>query len=141
MRLNKIQNLVRARGQMMNEQDTNFAFNKWQPWADKSQANAQARQGAENMIWSGLGTAASGGMNLSAGYNDANKWNQFLNPQQQPQVAPGLPGVGGAGNPFLIPGQRQQVAQQQIPQVQQIDFGLPDYMNSQDYMQGAHNMF
>jgi hypothetical protein len=35
-----------------------FQFNEWAPWSDKAQANAKARQGAEDMIWGGLQTAA-----------------------------------------------------------------------------------
>lgn len=139
MRMSKIQNLVRSRGQMMDEQEKNFAFNKWMPFADKSQANAQARQNAENMIWGGLGTAGAGAMNMAAGYNDANKWNQYLNPPQQQQQTPGL----NQSAQFNFNPQQQNFArqQQQMPQVQEIDFGLPPYMDSPDYLTGGHNMF
>lgn len=59
LRLNQIANLANARNSAESERLQQFQFNDWAPWADKAQANAQARQGAENMIWGGLQTFGS----------------------------------------------------------------------------------
>lgn len=56
LRLKQIDNLVKARDNMVDEEDKNFLFNKYAPWADKSQAVAQQRQAANQQIWSGLQT-------------------------------------------------------------------------------------
>lgn len=54
-----IQNLVRAgqAGEQMRQQL--YSQNQWSPWADSSQANAGALQGATNQMWSGIGNAGS----------------------------------------------------------------------------------
>jgi len=60
MRLNQIRNLMSARENMTNEEDKNFLFNKWMPYADKAQAIGQQRQAANKQIWSGLQTLTGG---------------------------------------------------------------------------------
>lgn len=59
MRLNKINNLMKTRGRLAEEQEKEFEFNQWRPWADKAQANAAARQGADEQIWGGIDTIGS----------------------------------------------------------------------------------
>ena len=82
VRLNKYTNLINSWRNMNEQGDKQFEFNEWQPWADNSQANAEARKGATNQIWSGLGTAASG---IASAYNQ-NQWDKryddYLNPPQ-----------------------------------------------------------
>lgn len=63
MRLQQINNLMRTREMMRGEQEKEFEFNEWRPWADKAQANAAARQQSENGIWGaidGIGSSAMG---------------------------------------------------------------------------------
>lgn len=63
LRLSQINNLVNAQNAAENQRQQMFQFNSFAPWADKARANAQARQGSENMIWGGLqtlGSAATG---------------------------------------------------------------------------------
>lgn len=65
LRLNQINNLVRSQDAAEQERQEMFGFNEWQPWADKAQAVAASRQGAENMIFGGLQTAGSAAMRYS----------------------------------------------------------------------------
>lgn len=67
LRLNQINNLVRAYAAMNDEEQKNFEFNVWNPFADKAQANAQARMGAQSQIYGGINTAASAVMNYGQG--------------------------------------------------------------------------
>lgn len=83
-RLNQIGNLTRARSNMVNEQNKVFEFNEWRPWADKAQANAQARQGAENAIWSGIDTAAGAGMQYFGQQNNEKMFDKYFQQPKQP---------------------------------------------------------
>lgn len=62
MRLNQIQNLIAQRQAMAQEKTTQWQVNEYDPWKDKAQANAEARKGADDQIWGGLGTIGSGVM-------------------------------------------------------------------------------
>ena len=57
IRLSQINNLSNAQRAAEEERLQQFQFNEWAPWSDAAQSNAKARQGAEDMIWSGLQTA------------------------------------------------------------------------------------
>lgn len=60
-RLNNIQNLISAIRNNVSEQQKQFEFNEWMPWADKAQANAQQRVGADAQVsagMQGIGSAA-----------------------------------------------------------------------------------
>ena len=59
LRTSQIDSVVKARQTMAEEQDKNFIFNDWMPWKDRQAANAEARQGAEKGIWSGLETVGN----------------------------------------------------------------------------------
>lgn len=48
IRLQNIQNFVRASQNSSNSSQQTFQFDKWAPWADNAQANAQARQVSAN---------------------------------------------------------------------------------------------
>lgn len=78
MRLNKIRNLSIARQQMMEQQDKEFQVNEFAPWQDAKVANSQARQGAEQQIWSGLSGAGSAVSGYFGARADANAYNQEL---------------------------------------------------------------
>jgi hypothetical protein len=91
MRLNQVNNVLSQRTALAEEGDKNFLFNDWAPWADKSVANAQARQGSQNQLWSGLDTAGSGAINASTILNDNNRYEQYFKAIQgnrgvQPQM-------------------------------------------------------
>lgn len=82
LRLSQINSLVNAHGVAENQRKEMFEFNEWRPWADDAQANAQARQGAENMIWGGLQTianGATGALNSQQGQSATNSY--FQSPQ------------------------------------------------------------
>lgn len=75
LRLKQIDNLVRAQRYSADQADKAWTINQYAPWADKAQANAQARQQAVAGVWEGLGTATSAGMNAASnagGYPDTN---------------------------------------------------------------------
>lgn len=78
MRVGQIDRLSRARQNMMQQEDKQFEFNEWMPWADRAQANAASRQQAQNDIWSGIGTVAGAGMQAVAGVNNQNQYNKML---------------------------------------------------------------
>lgn len=67
LRMNNVNNLVRAQQLNEEQREKAFQFNEWAPWADKAQANAKARQGAEDMIWAGVNTAGASIMKGSSG--------------------------------------------------------------------------
>lgn len=95
MRLNKINNLMRAREMYREQQDKEFEFNKWMPWSDKAQANAQARQQAQNQLWGGIGQVASAGMGyFGQKYNEDRYDSMFGEPGSSAGSA-----VGSAFNP------------------------------------------
>lgn len=79
MRVNQVNSLMRSREAMADQNDKAFEFNQWRPWADKAQANAQARQGAEEGIWSGLQTIGSGAMQFMDQQSQAKQQSQYLN--------------------------------------------------------------
>jgi|ERR1035437_3922107 hypothetical protein len=73
LRLNQIQNYVRANNAMQQEQQTQWQVNKDAVWKDAAQANAAARQGAQQQISQGLNTAGSAAMYYGQGVGEANK--------------------------------------------------------------------
>jgi hypothetical protein len=79
LRLNQINNLVNSYRNQTNETDKAFQFNEYAPWADKVQANAEARKAKQQMVWNGINTIASGGMNLTSQLSDDNKFNDYFN--------------------------------------------------------------
>jgi hypothetical protein len=70
--------LVNAQNAYGNQQQQMFEFNQWRPWADSAQANAQARQGAQNMIMSGVQTAGSGVMSYAQGQQAKSDMNSYF---------------------------------------------------------------
>src|SRR5690348_14795255 len=77
LRLAKINNLVRESQSMQDAQQTKFLLNQYYPWEDKVQANAQARNNAQNLISSGFQTFGAGAMNAA---NALNEQKQLGNP-------------------------------------------------------------
>lgn len=60
MRLRKINNLVTASDKYQTEQQTAWQVNKFAPWQDKAQANAEARTNNDARIWGGANSVAAG---------------------------------------------------------------------------------
>ncbi len=90
MRLNQINNLSRARANMVEQQDKAFEFNEWRSWADRAQATAASRQQAQNNIWNGIGTAASAGMQFAGQMQNQNRYDRSLQ-LNQPVTSAGRP--------------------------------------------------
>lgn len=59
MRLQKINNLNRARQSMLNEEDKAFMYNIDAPYKDKAQAVSESRRQAQGMIGSAIGSVAN----------------------------------------------------------------------------------
>lgn len=78
LRLQQINNVVRARRYKDEQLDKAFLFNKVQPWADKTQANARAREQASNAVWSGLQTSGSAGANAASTAGEQNDYNNYF---------------------------------------------------------------
>lgn len=90
LRLNQINNLSTAQAAAENERQQRFQFNEVAPWMDAAKANAGARQGAENMLWSGLQTAAGAATGMLQGAQAKNDMNNYFATEQ-----------AGAANPTL----------------------------------------
>lgn len=67
LRLAEIDRLARTQDAMEEFRQQRLQFNEWAPWADESQANAEARKAAQSEIFSGINTAAGGAMRYSEG--------------------------------------------------------------------------
>lgn len=67
LRLNNVNNLVRAQDTAENERQQMFQFNEWAPWSDAAKANSQARQQAQGEIWGGIDQIGGGAMKLAGG--------------------------------------------------------------------------
>jgi len=78
MRLQQVNSLMRARESMADQNDKAFEFNQWRPWADKAQANAAAREGADQQIWGGLQTLGSMGMQFADQKSQQKQYNQYF---------------------------------------------------------------
>lgn len=75
LRLQQIKNLSDARQRMEQEQQTQWQVNDYAPWADKSQANAAARNGAQKQINDGLNTFGSSVMSAANTIQENNTLN------------------------------------------------------------------
>lgn len=90
LRLSQINNLVNTQNAYGNQDQQRFQFNEWAPWADSAQANAQARQGAQNMIWSGVQTAGSGVAGYMQGQQAKSDMNNYFQTNQSGSSSPGM---------------------------------------------------
>lgn len=121
LRLKQIDNVLKTRDSMAEEQDKNFIFNKWMPWSDKAQANSEARKSAEEGVWSGLSTFVGGASNLAGGMGGGSKagagetmpdgnamWQEYSKQQQMDNASQGnytLPGKFNTEKPrnYFVP--------------------------------------
>jgi hypothetical protein len=98
LRLNQVNNLVRAQQDSTEQREKAFQFNQWAPWADQSQANAQARTAAQGQIMSGINTIGSAGM----GYLNKVGGQKQLNDTLQTNSNSASQGGGGTGGNATI---------------------------------------
>lgn len=96
LRLNQINNEVRASQAVSERNDQQFQFNEWMPWADDAQANAQARQGAQAGIWNGLQTAGGAAMQYGQNKHEENMFAMKNGNYQDNSSTPSMTRVGGA---------------------------------------------
>lgn len=78
LRLNQIQNRIRASQRMQDEQQTQWQLNEFAPWQDRAQANAAARQGAQQQINAGLNAFGGGVMNASNNMQENRRLNDYF---------------------------------------------------------------
>lgn len=78
MRLNQINNVMKAREMYREQQDKEFQINKFAPWKDKQVANAQARQQAQNQLWGGIDTVAGAAMSYFGAKANQSAYNKSI---------------------------------------------------------------
>lgn len=112
LRLNQIANVRSAYQNMQEQQDKAFQINQYAPWADAAQANAIARQNANNNLWGGINTLGSTAMGALGSLNQQQGFNNYFNsggqaggynPYQTPAtLAPINSGVSFSNN-YMVP--------------------------------------
>lgn len=83
LQLAQINNLANAYNASENERLQQFQVNDLAPWMDKAQSVAATRQGAENMIWSGLQTAGSAIAGMMQNQEAQNDYNSYFRTEQR----------------------------------------------------------
>ena len=84
LRLANIDRLTRAQDAAEELREKQFQVNVDAPWKDSAQATAASRQGAENMMWSGLSTGVAG---IMKGAEEARSTNAYNAPAATQQVS------------------------------------------------------
>lgn len=109
LRLSKISNFINSERYNTEQTDKAWQINKFAPYMDKVTANGQARQQAQSMVWSGLGTAGAGAINAPAPHNQNPYANFFSVPKQpaptQSNFVPYQAGQWSAGGLYGPPDQ------------------------------------
>lgn len=133
LRLQQIQNYVRANNAMQQEQQTQWQVNDFGPWQDRAQANAAARTGAQTQINNGLNAFGAGVANAGQALSEN---NQFKIPT----------GVNGGNNYGFNNGRATGITDYNIPTTQAPNVGglppiqMPRY-NGGNYSYGGNNGF
>ena len=91
LRLNQIQNYVRASQRQEDANTTKWQVNKFAPWADAAQANAAAKSGAQKQVTEGLSTF---GASVGNADQSLTEQNQF----KIPKYATGVPSTSYSNN-------------------------------------------
>jgi len=100
LRLANIDRLTRAQDAEEQFRQEQFQVNSDAPWKDAAQANAQAKQSAENTMWSGIGMAGSGVLKGLEGARSAASYASALNPgASNPNNVSTASTAGGYSNP------------------------------------------
>lgn len=77
-RVSRVNNVLRSY-QMANEEDqADFAFNEVAPWKDDVAANAQKKAVADSMVFSGISTAATAGMQYAEGKRQDSAYEKYF---------------------------------------------------------------
>jgi len=79
-RLGHIQNLMNSQRNMAEEQQKQFEFNQWRPFADKAQANAAAKEAANAQVSSGISSVAGAAMEFGQNKAELDMFRDYLNP-------------------------------------------------------------
>ena len=138
LRLNQINNVLKAREMSAEEADKNFIFNDWMPWADKSAANAEARRDAKAATWSGLQTFAGGASGMFGNKNSGNTGSGNASSSVLEGVLGGFnEGATGTGRTSYPPASVGMFNFNPLAN----NFELPGYMSDSDWLTGSHNMF
>ncbi|MEO7048926.1 MAG: hypothetical protein ABI091_26725 [Ferruginibacter sp.] len=74
LRLNQINNYVKASQGMQDAQQTQWQVNKFGPWQDAAQANAAARQAASQQVSQGLNSFGAGVANAGQAVQEKNNF-------------------------------------------------------------------
>jgi hypothetical protein len=99
LRLADIDRLTRAQDAAQEMKERQFAVNEDAPWKDAAAATAAAKQGGENQMWSGIGTAASSGMKAVEGINATKALDTTTNmPTATGALSPANPNNVSLGN-------------------------------------------
>jgi hypothetical protein len=93
LRLQQVNNVVRARRYKDEQLDKTFDFNVWRPWADKAQAVSKAREQAQNAIWSGMQTSGAAKSNALSNAGEQQDFNSYF----------GTGGKSSSGSGFIEP--------------------------------------
>lgn len=97
LRLQQINNLIRT-SQPVEQRDADmFSYNIDAPWKDKAQANAAARTGAQEQIWSGLNTAGSAAMQYGQQEHENDLFKKYFGTDKEDKMIP------LSGNRFSTP--------------------------------------
>lgn len=99
LRLANIDRLTRAQDAEEQFRQEQFQVNEDAPWKDSSQANALAKQAADNQIWSGVGMAASGAMKGIEGAKSSSSMNNYFNSSSNPNNVSTASTAGGYSSP------------------------------------------
>lgn len=81
-RLNNINRLITAQRNKTEQTDKSFMYNEDQWWKNDVQANNNARQLADQQMWSGINGAATGAMNLWQNSYEQKQQDDYLNPKE-----------------------------------------------------------
>lgn len=87
LRMNQIQNLMRAREQSANQGDKAWQVNVDAPWKDRAQANSEARRSAEEGIWSSVSGLAGLGMQYFGAQENSKNLDKYLKINNQSNSA------------------------------------------------------
>lgn len=98
IRMNNVQNFLRASQVADNANQQQFQFNQWAPWADQSQANAQSRLAANQKIWGAVDEFGSAAMQYGYGQGGGTTTNAVTADLRTRGNS-----VSGISNPYSVP--------------------------------------
>jgi hypothetical protein len=124
MRLGQVNNLMKARESMAEQEDKAFMYNIDAPWKDKAQANAAARQGAEDQIWGGIQGLTSMGMQFADQKAQQKQYSNYFNS--------GASNGGGSNSSAFTPQRSSVVLPTSSPGTNNLNRYQSDWATQQD---------